>query len=157
MKPRNPHSWPMEGWALDSLISTLGDVDVMIVCPVPSCLVSQQAKRARPPEDEAPSTGQQPAAFRAILKPFIAKLMQMKWTGWNNPFSTVLTKKNAPPRYFDFIKRPMNLTYIRDNLTKNKYYTVGWFSATPALFSCRIEPMPAWGRALSGCPVLWFP
>lgn len=70
------------------------------------------------------------------MKPLISKLMQMRWAGWNNPFNSVLTKKNAPPRYFDYIKRPMNLTYVRENLMKSKYSTV-------SLGPCVAEPAVA--------------
>eukprot|EP00752_Nemacystus_decipiens_P010207 g9096.t1 len=94
----------------------------------------QAAKRPRPSSDDdeegagdafssASATPPNPD-FKPTVKPLISKLVAMKWHGWRNPFMTVFNKSNAPPRYFEFIKRPMNLTYIRDNLNKNKYTSV---------------------------------
>lgn len=62
--------------------------------------------------------------IKSTIKPFVAKLMAMKWPGWGNPFNIVLKKSNAPHRYFEYVKRPMNLTYIRDNVNRNKYQRV---------------------------------
>lgn len=58
------------------------------------------------------------------MKPLISKLVAMKWPDWSNPFMTVFKKSTAPPRYFEFVKKQMNLTFMRDNLNKNKYTTV---------------------------------
>lgn len=58
------------------------------------------------------------------MKPLISKLIAMRWPDWSNPFSIVLKRSNAPPRYFEVVKRHMNLTYIRDNVNRNKYSSV---------------------------------
>eukprot|EP00903_Cladosiphon_okamuranus_P009558 g9100.t2 len=99
----------------------------------------QAAKRPRPSSDgdegeagEAlSSTSAIPPSpdLKSTVKPLISKLVAMKWPGWNNPFMTVFKKGNAPPRYFEFIKRPMNLTFVRDNLNKNKYISVAEIEA----------------------------
>lgn len=82
----------------------------------------QNAKRARSPDVE--DTLPPPPDIKAIVKPLISKLIAMKWPGWSNPFSIVLKRSNAPPRYFEVVKRHMNLIYIRDNINKNRYSTV---------------------------------
>lgn len=84
------------------------------------------AKRARPLDDEGAAASSKPTtvSVKSAVKPLITKLMRMQWPGWKNPFSIVLTKNKAPPNYFESIERPMNLTYIRDNVNKNKYSTV---------------------------------
>lgn len=84
----------------------------------------KKAKRPRSPDDEqlhAPPLND----VKSVVKPLISKLMAMKWAGWGNPFSVVLRRNNAPPGYFEIVRRPMNLTYIRDNLNRNQYSTVG--------------------------------
>ena len=90
--------------------------------------LQQNAKRARSPdvEDNFPP----PPDIKAIVKPLISKLIAMKWPGWSNPFSIVLKRSNAPPRYFEVVKRHMNLIYIRDNVNRNKYSTVSRYWAT---------------------------
>ncbi|CBJ31749.1 conserved unknown protein [Ectocarpus siliculosus] len=102
-------------------------------------VAKQAMKRQRPSSDNeegemASASGYSSSASAAaplsqdaksLVKPLISRLVAMKWpSGWGNPFTTVFKKSNAPPRYFEFIKRPMNLTFIRDNLNKNKYTTV---------------------------------
>eukprot|EP00904_Undaria_pinnatifida_P009963 jgi/Undpi1/6097/HiC_scaffold_20.g08582.m1 len=82
----------------------------------------KNAKRARSPDVE--DTLPPPPDIKAIVKPLISKLIAMKWPGWSNPFSIVLKRSNAPPRYFEVVKRHMNLIYIRDNINKNRYSTV---------------------------------
>lgn len=84
------------------------------------------AKRGRSSDDDgaSESSKQTGVTIKWAVKPLITKLMRMQWTGWKNPFSTVLTKNNAPPKYFDIIVRPMNLTYVRDNVNRNKYSSV---------------------------------
>ncbi|CAM9450791.1 unnamed protein product [Scytosiphon promiscuus] len=98
-------------------------------------IAKQASKRPRPLSDDegesresfftgSGSSTAPPHDVRSAVKPLISKLVAMKWPGWSNPFMTVFKKSNAPPRYFEFIKRPMNLTFIRENLNKNKYMTV---------------------------------
>ncbi|CAM9395292.1 unnamed protein product [Hapterophycus canaliculatus] len=102
-------------------------------------VAKQASKRPRPlSEDEGetresyytPGSGSSasstapPHDVRSAAKPLISKLVAMKWPGWGNPFMTVFKKSNAPPRYFEFIKRPMNLTFVRDNVNRNKYISV---------------------------------
>ncbi|CAM9133551.1 unnamed protein product [Ectocarpus fasciculatus] len=100
-------------------------------------VAKQALKRQRPSsdnEDGASASGYSSSAsaaaplsqdVKSLVKPLVSRLVAMKWpAGWGNPFTTVFKKSNAPPRYFEYIKRPMNLTFIRDNLNKNKYITV---------------------------------
>lgn len=70
------------------------------------------------------STPPAAADLKSAVKPLISSLVAMKWPDWSNPFMTVFKKNNAPPRYFEFVKRQMNLTFIRENLNRNKYTSV---------------------------------
>lgn len=83
-----------------------------------------------------------PGDFKSAVKPLVSKLVAMKWPGWSNPFVTVFKKSNAPPRYFDFIKRPMNLTFVRDNLSKNKYTSVSEYLVGSNRGKCHTSTPP---------------
>lgn len=96
-------------------------------------VAKQASKRPRPSSDDddeltggvgSSSVPTEAADLKSAVKPLISRLVAMKWPDWGNPFMTVFKKNNAPPRYFEFVKRQMNLTFIRENLNKNKYTSV---------------------------------
>ncbi|CAM9244692.1 unnamed protein product [Discosporangium mesarthrocarpum] len=94
----------------------------------------QLAKRARSAAASADSEGMVEAGaprniVKALVTPLMQQLWQKQWIGWGNPFVPVLTKKNAPKGYFDYIKKPMNLTWIKEKVSRNKYTKVEEFSA----------------------------
>ncbi|CAM9482101.1 unnamed protein product [Ascophyllum nodosum] len=126
-RPAVPLDVPMDEQTTNHLSSAYAKKSNQLSQPRPGSdntrLRGRLPARSRPTDDEqrhAPPSNN----VKTVVKPLIAKLMAMKWAGWGNPFSVVIKRSNAPLGYFDIVKRPMNLTYIRDNLNRNSYPTV---------------------------------
>jgi hypothetical protein len=74
-------------------------------------------------------------ALKKLYYPIFRKLWDMEFShlGNINPFRMVIDRDNCAslgaPDYFDFVKNPMNLTYIQHKVEKAEYETLEVFSA----------------------------
>uniref|UniRef100_A0A7S2V5Q0 Bromo domain-containing protein n=1 Tax=Fibrocapsa japonica TaxID=94617 RepID=A0A7S2V5Q0_9STRA len=95
------------------------------------------SSRARAPVFPATSPPDLPSAplpradqVQKVLRPVVNSLWKMNFGGqWGNPFRTVIDQENCVAlgvaNYFDFIERPMNLTWIKEKMNSKKYSSLG--------------------------------
>mmetsp|Transcript_8466 Transcript_8466/g.15963 ORF Transcript_8466/g.15963 Transcript_8466/m.15963 type:complete len:406 (-) Transcript_8466:106-1323(-) len=70
-------------------------------------------------------------ALHRIYEPLFQTLWEMDFFDGTNPFRLVITKENCDfmgaPGYCDVVKKPMNLTWVREKVTNFKYETLQEF------------------------------
>ncbi|KAG5177792.1 Bromodomain-containing protein [Tribonema minus] len=94
------------------------------------------ARRLRRP---ARITGEMtPDDVSDALTPLHQRLTRMSFgKAWGNPFTQVITPETAAalrvPNYFNFVKEPMNLTWMRDKLRGAEYAAIADYVADIAL------------------------
>lgn len=70
-------------------------------------------------------------ALHRIYEPMFQTLWDMEFFDGTNPFRIVITRENCTfmgaPGYCDVVKKPMNLTWVREKVTGYKYETLQEF------------------------------
>lgn len=94
----------------------------------------KRRKRERHREQESKIVLDQDTQRRLLvsaLAPALARMRELQWQGWGNPFVTKITKGNCVelgvPTYFSIITEPMDLTRMTEKLQEDSYASIDEF------------------------------